>query len=55
VRSGAEEFTIRVNDDWEATGVLEASEREREILADGGKLPHTRAQQDGSGTAPADD
>jgi aconitate hydratase len=55
VRSGAEEFTIRVNDDWEATGVLEASEREREILADGGKLPHTRAEQDGSGTAPADD
>ena len=55
VRSGAEEFTIRVNDDWEATGVLEASEREREILADGGKLPHTRAEQDGSGAAPADD
>ena len=55
VRSGAEEFAICVNDDWEATGVLKASEREREILADGGKLPHTRAQQDGSGTAPADD
>jgi aconitate hydratase len=55
VRSGAEEFTIRVNDDWEATGVLEASEREREILADGGKLPHTRAEQEGSGATPADD
>ena len=54
VRSGAEEFTIRVNDDWEATGILKASTREREILADGGKLPHTRAQQD-SGAAPADD
>jgi len=54
VRSGAEEFTIRVNDDWEATGILKASAREREILADGGKLPHTRAQQD-SGAASADD
>lgn len=56
VRSGQEEFTIRVNDDWEATGSLDASEREREILADGGKLPHTKAQQEGSsGAAPADD
>ncbi len=56
VRSGAEEFTIRVNDEWEATGYLDASEREREILADGGKLPHTKLQyeQSGSGT-PADD
>ncbi|WP_229114186.1 aconitate hydratase [Halapricum desulfuricans] len=56
VRSGQEEFTVRVNDDWEATGYLDASEREREILADGGKLPHTKKQyeQDGSG-APADD
>lgn len=56
VRSGQTEFTIRVNDDWEATGTLNASEREREILADGGKLPHTKAQQEGSsGAAPADD
>jgi aconitate hydratase len=55
VRAGTEEFTIRVNDDWEATGTLEASAREREILADGGKLPHTRSQQEGSGAAPADD
>ncbi|EMA41460.1 aconitate hydratase [Halococcus hamelinensis] len=56
VRSGETEFTIRVNDDWEATGTLKASEREREILADGGKLPHTKAQQEGSsGAAPADD
>jgi aconitate hydratase len=54
VRSGAEEFTIRVNDDWEATGVLKASQREREILADGGKLPHTRSEQEG-GAATADD
>ncbi|EMA44058.1 aconitate hydratase [Halococcus saccharolyticus] len=56
VRSGQDEFTIRVNDDWEATGQLDASAREREILADGGKLPHTKAQQDdSSGAAPADD
>jgi aconitate hydratase len=56
VRSGQEEFTIRVNDDWEATGILEASPRERDILAAGGKLPLTRAQQEGSGgAAPADD
>ena len=55
VRAGTEEFTIRVNGDWEATGTLEASAREREILADGGKLPHTRSQQEGSGAAPADD
>ncbi|WP_251341472.1 aconitate hydratase [Haloplanus halophilus] len=44
VRSGAEEFTIRVNDDWEATVGLDANERERELLAAGGKLPHTRQQ-----------
>ncbi|EMA49200.1 MULTISPECIES: aconitate hydratase [Halococcus] len=56
VRSGQDEFTIRVNDDWEATGQLDASAREREILADGGKLPHTKAKQDeSSGAAPADD
>jgi aconitate hydratase len=56
VASGQQEFTIRVNDDWEATGILKASERERDILASGGKLPHTRAQQEGaSGAAPADD
>jgi aconitate hydratase len=56
VRSGQEEFTIRVNDDWEAPGVLEASARERDILAAGGKLPYTKAQQDdSSGAAPADD
>ena len=54
VRSGQEEFTIRVNDDWEATGQLDASAREREILADGGKLTHVKQQHDESG-APADD
>jgi len=56
VRSGQEEFTIRVNDDWEATGMLDASAREREILADGGKLSHTKKKyEEESGGAPADD
>ncbi|AQL42610.1 aconitate hydratase [Halorientalis sp. IM1011] len=56
VRSGQEEFTVRVNDDWELTATLDASEREREILADGGKLSHTKKQADsGSGATPADD
>jgi aconitate hydratase len=57
VRSGQEEFTVRVNDDWEFTAHLDASEREREILADGGKLPHTKklAEDGDSGAAPADD
>jgi aconitate hydratase len=56
VRSGQEEFTIRVNDDWEATALLDASERERQILADGGKLSHTKKQHEsGDSSAPADD
>jgi len=57
VRSGQEEFTIRVNDDWKATGYLDASAREREILADGGKLSHTKKkyEEESSGGAPADD
>ncbi|WP_178915401.1 aconitate hydratase [Natronomonas gomsonensis] len=56
VRSGQEEFTVRVNDDWELTATLDASEREREILANGGKLPHVKKQHDeSSGAAPADD
>ena len=55
VRSGREEFTVRVNDEWEATAHLDASPREREILADGGKLAHVKAQhEDGTG-ASADD
>jgi aconitate hydratase len=57
VASGQEEFTIRVNDDWEATAHLDASERERSILAAGGKLSWTkqRAQGGGDSPAPADD
>jgi aconitate hydratase len=44
-----------VNDDWELTAHLDASDREREILADGGKLAHVKAQHDDGGAAPADD
>ncbi|PSQ10364.1 aconitate hydratase [Halobacteriales archaeon QS_5_70_15] len=57
VRSGQEEFTVRVNGDWEFTAHLDASEREREILADGGKLSHTKkhAESGGDSSAPADD
>ena len=56
VASGQEEFTVRVDDDWELTATLDASERERRILADGGKLPHVkRKHEDGAGVAPADD
>jgi len=56
VRDGKETFTIRVNDDWEATANLDASAREREILADGGKLSHTKKKhQSGGSGAHADD
>src|SRR6056297_2458488 len=55
VRSGQEEFTVRVDDDWELTATLDASEREREILADGGKLAHTKKQAGaGDSSAAAD-
>src|SRR6056297_845855 len=56
VTSGQEEFTVRVNDEDEYTATLDASERERAILAAGGKLSWTKEQaQEGSGAAPADD
>jgi aconitate hydratase len=55
VRSGAEEFTISVNGEWEATARLDASQRERDILAAGGKLSWTKEQTLGDGAAPADD
>ena len=55
IASGQEEFTIRVNDDWEATATLNASERERDLLAAGGKLSWTKQQAEDSGAAPADD
>ena len=57
VRSGREEFTVSVNDEWEFTADLDASERERDILASGGKLSWVKQQHadGGSGAAPADD
>jgi aconitate hydratase len=56
VRSGQEEFTVSVNGEWEFTADLDASERERDILAAGGKLSWVKQQhQSGSGAAPADD
>jgi aconitate hydratase len=58
VAAGETEFTIRVNDDWEATAELDASERERGILKAGGKLRLTKEQyadDGGSGATPADD
>jgi len=54
VRSGQEEFTVRINDDWELTATLDASPREREILADGGKLAHTKKHAGGGSPAAAD-
>ncbi|NGM71314.1 aconitate hydratase [Natronolimnobius sp. AArcel1] len=56
VISGQEEFTVEVNGE-EYTATLDASERERDILAAGGKLSWTKAQaeESGSGAAPADD
>jgi aconitate hydratase len=55
VRNGEEEFTISVNGEWEATARLDASQRERDILAAGGKLSWTKEQTLGDGAAPADD
>jgi len=57
VNSGQEEFTVSVNGDWEFTADLDASDREREILAAGGKLSWVKQQHSdgGSGAAPADD
>ncbi|MFB6138154.1 MAG: aconitate hydratase, partial [Halobacteriaceae archaeon] len=56
VDAGREQFTVRVNDEWEATADLDASGRERAILSAGGKLPWTKQQAGGaSGAAPADD
>ncbi len=44
VKAGQESFTIRVNDEWEASATLRASPRERAYAAAGGKLSHTRQQ-----------
>ncbi|MFD1571012.1 aconitate hydratase [Halorubrum laminariae] len=42
VEMGQTELTIRVNDNWEAPVTLHANERERTLLIEGGKLPHTK-------------
>src|SRR6056297_1631141 len=55
VRNGDEEFTVSVNGEWEFTAELDASERERDILAAGGKLSWTKQQAESGGAAPADD
>lgn len=57
ILSDAEEFSVGVNDgEWEFTAHLDASEREREILAAGGKLSWTKQQHEsGSEVSPADD
>ena len=56
VESGQGSYMIRVNNDWEATAQLDASERERRTLVAGGKLQLTRQQyRDAQGGTPADD
>ncbi|PSQ57631.1 aconitate hydratase [Halobacteriales archaeon SW_8_68_21] len=57
VSSGQKEFAVSVNGEWEFTADLDASERERDILAAGGKLSWVKRQHadGGSGAAPADD
>ena len=55
VRSGREEFTVRIDDEWETTASLKASERERAMLAAGGKLPYTKSQQAGDAAPAAGD
>ena len=54
ILAGSEAFTVRVNDDWEATARLQATDRERDILAAGGRLSHTRQLAQSDGSQPAD-
>ncbi|ELZ11967.1 aconitate hydratase [Halovivax asiaticus JCM 14624] len=55
VSEGRSEFTVTVNGDEEYTATLDASQRERDILAAGGKLSWTKAQAQSGSDAPADD
>ncbi|MFC3960154.1 aconitate hydratase [Halovivax cerinus] len=55
VSEGRSEFTVTVNGDEEYTATLDASQRERDILAAGGKLSWTKAQAEEGGAATADD
>ncbi len=51
---GRRSFPIVVDDDWETTATLEATSRERDILAAGGRLPHTKQQSGGDALAAGD-
>lgn len=42
VTAAQEEFSIRVNDDWAFTAALAATDRQRDVLAAGGKLNYVR-------------
>jgi len=55
VLDGRESFEVRVNDDWTFTARLDASERERELLAAGGKLQWTKQHVESDAVSPADD
>ncbi|MFB6113308.1 MAG: aconitate hydratase [Halodesulfurarchaeum sp.] len=46
VETGTEEFTLQVDGEWQATARLEATSRERALLAAGGKLPYTKQQHE---------
>ena len=50
VLAGGEEFDIAINGESETTATLDATQRERELLAAGGKLQHARNLQAGGGT-----
>ena len=54
VLAGAESFTINANDEWTAEAALDATHREREILAAGGRLSHTRQLAASDESQPAD-
>ncbi len=55
VLAGADTFDIAINDELEASATLDATHRERELLAAGGKLQHARNLQAAGGSAAAGD
>jgi aconitate hydratase len=54
VADGREQFTLRVNDNWEATVQLGGSDREREYRYAGGKLPANKLSEGSTGSAVGD-
>ncbi len=54
IKAGAEEFAISINGEVDATATLEATQRERNILAAGGRLQHTRQLATGDDPQTAD-